>query len=774
MIVSLYSHAQDNIPAPVDLSWSELVELLTVFPPPVCAVESCLGRQACPAKNGPAWSPVEVEGTRLNDNVRAMTLVVLDLDHVTDHDFEAVLGRLRASGVRGVVHTTHSHAPPGDGSYRVALALSRPLRPREVTRVRAALAERYRVTADAQGIDLSRIYYLPTQRGGVVPFATELVGEPVDVDAIVTTALVVAEPPTPPPSTDASTAELCQVLTRVMQQKRAGTTARHHEHATLLGRILSGAPLADVGERDGTLLRVAGLLATWLPPGTSADAALAVVTPSLAAMESPEGEAHWRCVALEKLSRTLTQRAAVLARRASDEAGLRALTRRRTPPSPPSSQPAPSNGHHAASSGAAAAGSNPAEGATCESPWEDGLITDNRGLVTCEHNARLLLTHAPELASMLSWNTVHHRVDVAGGPLAGINPEVLPEVAAAHLQKNWDFRGGATLVSRALLTVAFDNPRDPIKIALDSYAWDGVPRADVFLRDYFGAVEDNHYTRAASRRWLVSLVARALQPGCKCDTMLILEGVQGAKKSSSLEALVGEEFFLDTRLEIGSQDFMMAIAGAWLVELGELASLTNADLKKITSFITSRVDKFRLPYARAIADMMRRCVLVGTTNERQYLRDPTGNRRYVPIKVADLDPARVRRDRELILAEAVQLFYAGERWHFEGEEVALAAEETFTREEGSSVEEAVSRWWLSLDPARRPRAATLLEVAEAALRTPVDRVDRRIRTELGHALHRLGFHARRHRTATGRAMVYEAPENLMTAERRPRLVGNHT
>jgi predicted P-loop ATPase len=250
--------------------------------------------------------------------------------------------------------------------------------------------------------------------------------------------------------------------------------------------------------------------------------------------------------------------------------------------------------------------------------------------------------------------------------------------------------------------------------------------------------------RAVSRRWLISLVARALRPGCKVDTVLILEGAQGLGKSSALEALVGSEYFLDTALDIGSKDSMQAIAGAWLVELAELASFRRADTERVKSFLTSKVDKFRPPYGATLLDSPRRCVVAGTCNPEEgvgYLKDRTGNRRFWPVAIdrrPDLDG--IRRDRELILAEAVRALNAGERWHLDHEEGALAAEETDLRmEEESPIITAIGRWWRGERPERRPRQVTSLDVAEMALKMDAREVDRSVQTQIGYAMTLLGF-----------------------------------
>ncbi len=331
--------------------------------------------------------------------------------------------------------------------------------------------------------------------------------------------------------------------------------------------------------------------------------------------------------------------------------------------------------------------------------WTDLLIdVGKNGPKVCEHNAQVILTCAPDLRGTVAWNSLTKQVEFRGGPLAGVNPNSVDVAAAAWMQKTYSFYGNAALVGRALLHVARDNPRDPIQEYLGELAWDGESRLDSFLEVYLGVdvsdEETARYVRAVSKKWLISLVARALRPGCKVDNVLILEGEQGAGKSSCLSALAGSAWFLDTALEIGDKDTLQAISSSWLVELGELASLSRAEVPRIRQFISSQVDKFRAPYGRVTEDSPRRCVLVGTTNPEGfgYLTDRTGNRRYWPVTVGVVDVEAVARDRDQLLAEAVAAFKAGERWWFERSEAAMVNAQTETRATESSYEEGVERW----------------------------------------------------------------------------------
>ena len=162
--------------------------------------------------------------------------------------------------------------------------------------------------------------------------------------------------------------------------------------------------------------------------------------------------------------------------------------------------------------------------------------------------------------------------------------------------------------------------------------WDGVKRKDTLLIDCLGA-EDCAYTRAVTALLLRAALARAFQPGCKFDYMVVLQGPQGAGKSTMIRLLaMRQEFFVDDVKNIGAKDAQEQIQGRWFVEMAELAAFKGRYIETLKSFITSQVDSYRVPYAKRPVQLSRRCVLVGTTNLGEYLDDPTGNRRFLPVE----------------------------------------------------------------------------------------------------------------------------------------------
>ena len=231
-------------------------------------------------------------------------------------------------------------------------------------------------------------------------------------------------------------------------------------------------------------------------------------------------------------------------------------------------------------------------------------------------------------------------------------------------------------VHEAVQSVARGQPRNVLKTWLESLQWDSIPRLHEALSRGFGAAE-NDYTQAVSECWFKSLAARALEPGCKVDTMPVFEGGQGIGKSTAL-AILGGEFFTECHEDFGSKDFVLGLQGKWLVEVAEMHAFGKTDVKKLKGIISAKVDRIRPPYGRSPQDFPRGVVFAGTTNEDDWQNDPTGARRFWPVRCSTIDLDWLRDNRSQLFAEAVARFKAGEKWW----EVpaAAAAEETERRQ----------------------------------------------------------------------------------------------
>jgi len=243
----------------------------------------------------------------------------------------------------------------------------------------------------------------------------------------------------------------------------------------------------------------------------------------------------------------------------------------------------------------------------------------------------------------------------------------------------------------AVTKVTDDRSYYPICEFLDALPeWDKTPRADTLLIDYLGAA-DNPYIRAVTRKTLCAAICRALNPGCKFDTMLVLNGPQGVGKSTLIAKLGGEWFSDSLSLnDIKDKTAAEKLQGYWIFEIGELAGLRKAEVETLRSFLSRQNDIYRATFGKRAAPHLRQCVFFGTTNaENGYLRDITGNRRFWPVKIPSTGR---KRSWELTNEEVMQIWAECLVYGKQGEELHLDPElEKYAKAEQREAMEADER-----------------------------------------------------------------------------------
>lgn len=316
--------------------------------------------------------------------------------------------------------------------------------------------------------------------------------------------------------------------------------------------------------------------------------------------------------------------------------------------------------------------------------WTQGLQRDKNGnLCNTLRNLTLILENDEKLHDI-----------VFNQQLDGM--EIKGSVPWKHPAKYWRDADDAQLISYidtnygtfsernykiAVTKVTDDRSYHPIREFLHALPeWDGIKRAETILVDYLGA-DDNKYVRAVTRKSLCAAVKRVLDPGCKFDTMIVLNGPQGIGKST-LISLLGGEWFSDSLSLNDTKDKTAAekLQGYWILEIGELAGLRKAEVETLRSFISRQNDIYRAAFGKRPTPHPRQCIFIGTTNaESGYLRDTTGNRRFWPVKTPGSGQKHSwelkEQDVKQVWAEVMELVVAGEKLYLTPEEDRLAKDE---------------------------------------------------------------------------------------------------
>ena len=344
-----------------------------------------------------------------------------------------------------------------------------------------------------------------------------------------------------------------------------------------------------------------------------------------------------------------------------------------------------------------------------EEDWQNGLELDKSGHVkNTLRNLTLILENDPNLKGVV-FNQLLDGMEIKG------------EVPWNHPSKFWRDADDAQLISYvdahygtfsarnydiAVTKVADDRAYHPIREFIESLPeWDKVPRVDTLLVDYLGA-SDTAYVRAVTRKTLCAAISRVLRPGCKFDSMLVLNGPQGVGKSTLIAKLAGE-WFSDS-LNLGDTKDKTAaekLQGYWILEIGELAGLKKAEVETLRSFLSRQNDIYRAAFGKRATPHLRQCVFFGTTNaESGYLRDTTGNRRFWPVKTPGNGKKQswnlTHEEILQIWAEALVYVRQGEKLYLSAEMDALAKDEQREAMESDEREGLVREYLDTLLPER--------------------------------------------------------------------------
>jgi predicted P-loop ATPase len=300
----------------------------------------------------------------------------------------------------------------------------------------------------------------------------------------------------------------------------------------------------------------------------------------------------------------------------------------------------------------------------------------------------------------------------------------------------------------AAIVAAFHDIRNECRSYLDGLNWDGVPRLGAMLTEAFGA-EDDAYHEAVGRCWFISMVARVFTPGCKVDTVPVLEGTQGRGKSTAL-SIIGGKWYSECHEQVTSKDFFGVLDGNMIVEISEMHSFTRAEVERIKGVISCQRDRYRKVWGRNTADHPRKTVLACTTNRDDWQRDDTGARRFWPILCHEIDHEWLKTHRDQLFAEAVFLFKEGVSWW----EVPAASQayEVEKRRDVDAWESTIEDWLIG-----KTRIQTR-DILAHCLQIDISKHDQLAQKRVGRVLRVLGWkqHVVRDGGKNVRAWIREA------------------
>lgn len=622
------------------------------------------------------WSPVRFDPPkRSKDNARAAYALVLD------YDKNAEWSKIHAlwTDSYGLLYTTKSHGVAGE-RLRVVLPLQRTVTADEYGRIwdwAASRSQPVGCPSDPQCKDISRFWYdTSTPPGGWR--ADRLQGDPINPDAIL------ALTPEPPKL------KLVQTVTRLSGDAKLERARRYLQK---IPGAVSGA-----GGHTQTFNAVAHVMFGF-------DLDDEAVFDLVASEYNPRCDPSWS----EKDLRHKIQSCRKQCKRP-----LGYLLQER--PQINSTQDA---ADHA-----------PPVPDELEVNWDTLLLTKkDRSPKRAYHNVAVFVRHFPDYRGRWSLDAMTERPWFDGSPM----PDTMVHELRAHADKRLGFTPSVQDVEAAIHAAASDRPFHPIQQYLRSVDWDGTPRLVHMAEDYLSTTDPLHALMV--RRWMIGAAARALNPGCKLDTALMLVGAQGIGKSTFF-SILGGAWHADTFVDITNKDSFVQIHSAWIYELSELENVvTGRAESRLKAWLTSTHDMFRAPYQRTAQRRARAVVLCGTTNRQQFLTDDTGSRRFwiVPVGMP-IDRVLLMENRNQLWAEAVAAAEAGEPWWLDN-----AAEEQ--REEANR-EFAEPDPWTEMIAAWVPpiiHELTTGEVLTQALKLDAARQDRAAQMRVGRALCELGW-----------------------------------
>lgn len=399
------------------------------------------------------------------------------------------------------------------------------------------------------------------------------------------------------------------------------------------------------------------------------------------------------------------------------------------------------------------------------------ISTANGGVKGCRENVYTALKHDPTLEGLVALDQFALLQVKRRNPPWHSDAGEWTEGDDFHLGMYLANHYGLVIASvgdieKAVAQVARENGFNPVTDFFDACdeKWDGVLRVESAFSVYWGALESD-YMRLISTMFFVGLAKRAYVPGVKHDYAPVFEGKQGEGKSTAL-SILGGDWFADTPFRMGEKDGYLSIQGILIYEIAELEQFNRSEVTAVKAFMSSQKDRYREPYGRRMKNQPRRTVFAATTNQDEYFKDATGNRRFWPVDARRLDLEGLRRDREQLIGEAVHLMRQGVKWYpTPDQQIELI---TPHQEDRELSDEWSGRIWEYLEgydaegkPTLNPalKRVTTREILTRALHMEISKISaaKSETTRVGNIMRKFGWH--KHKETTGaREGYYTRPE----------------
>jgi predicted P-loop ATPase len=364
------------------------------------------------------------------------------------------------------------------------------------------------------------------------------------------------------------------------------------------------------------------------------------------------------------------------------------------------------------------------------------IVNEHNKQISCQHNA-LIWLEKRGMTPHIILDTFRQSILVTGEPLTD---EIIVDLVR-QIEGDTMIRWAETHVRSAVLSVASRQASSSLKAWLETLVWDQVPRLDTFFSHTYHA-DYSMYTAACADVLFISAVARAYEPGCKADVMVVLIGDQGLGKSKGIEELVPVQSWYTDDLggDLYDRKAAEGLQGKWIIEFGEFARINRATLDVVKSFITRRVDHYRPAYGHMAKDFPRQCIFIGTTNNPLPLQD-LENRRFMPVRCYGYS-GDITEKREQLWAEAVHRYKAGVPWWItDAELLKTVKEQQEDARQHDEWEDVLRQALIGVDKLTLSEAAGKLGIKVADL-------DKSQQTRLGLVMKAIQFKRKRETTGT--------------------------